>query len=598
MSLICGMVVIPMLAIFSFEMSRLCLAKQQLQNASDAAVLAATAQLASSDNSNPTTAHNNAIAAALTIFQQNVVLGAQLTTSSTVTAAADLTPAPGEALLFFQFIDPVTKLVVPISSPNGKIVNLQTAYSTYFSFGKYLGVNNFTVTALAKGAVPILDIEICYDVSGSMDDQTNVTFVLRKYDNSLNKITYSIPVGAATGTAEGLIYNILGPSPTGTSLNASFPQLFEETWGAINPSYQQNYTFTGDVGSNLRSLGGWTATPSGIGGDAGQPPGNYGPTGTPYPYGSSTTYYTDVVGNIDGNKHFASKVVTTALGTFSFPDLPTLVEAARGNLENTTVFNDSKANTAVTVVPKVGYQNAYFTALAPLLQPIKNSQDATLLFANILNTDTDCHFGMIAFDDVIGLASDPYVVISGGKSYEQWNTIDISEPYGQNFNYSLPMIPLNPALAQTNYTDVVSGIQSTVAMGGTDIGAALNQAVTDLQANGRPGSVKAIVLLTDGEPTTPDPVTGASNARAAAVTAGNAGIPIYTIGLAQTPAIEPGEIAILNDTNPNPTTGGIAAISGHGATFDLVTDSSLLRATFEKIARRLVELVASSSGDY
>jgi hypothetical protein len=611
MSLICGLVIIPMLAVFSFEISRLYLAKQQLQNATDAAVLAATAQLASSNSASPTTAHTNAIQAALAIFQKNVVLGTQLTNSSTVTAAADLTPVPGEGLLFFTFIDPVTKLVVPISSPNGKIVNLQSAYSTYFAFGKYLSVSTFTVNALAKGAVPILDIEICYDVSGSMDDQTPITFVLRQWDSTLNslspnasqppgRITYTIPNVTTTpnGKAEGLIYNILQPSPTGTSLNAINPQLFEESSDLVDPGYGQNLDFTGDIGSNLRSLGGWTATANGLDDDAGQPPGNYGGALYTSPNGNKPPNYTDVVVNIDGNTVFGGKVVTTALGTFNFPDLPTLVEAARGNLENSTVFVNSGANTSVSVSPKSGYMQAYLTGVAPLLQPIANSQAATLLFADILNTDTDCHFGMVAFDDVIGTAGSPYVVVSGGNSYEQWNTFDIYQPYGQNYNYPLPLIALNPALAQTNYSTVVTGIQSTQAMGGTNIGAALQQAVTDLQTNGRQGSVKAIVLFTDGEPTTPDPTTGAVNARAAAVAASNAGIPIYTIGLAQTAAIEPGEIAILNDTNSNPSTGGIAAISGHGATFDLVTDSSALQATFEKIARRLVELVASSSGDY
>src|SRR5271168_1029592 len=104
-SLIVGLIILPTLAIFSFEMSRMFLAKQQLQNATDAAVLAATAQLASSNNSSPTTAHTNAMAAALTIFQQNSVLGGQLSTSSIVANASDLTPAPGEALIYFQFID-------------------------------------------------------------------------------------------------------------------------------------------------------------------------------------------------------------------------------------------------------------------------------------------------------------------------------------------------------------------------------------------------------------------------------------------------------------------------------------------------------------
>jgi len=601
-SLIVGLIILPTLAIFSFEMSRMFLAKQQLQNATDAAVLAATAQLASSNNSSPTTAHTNAMAAALTIFQQNSVLGGQLSTSSIVANASDLTPAPGEALIYFQFIDPVTKLPVPISSPNGKIINLQSAYCAYLAFGnylgylssmgKYFGLNNFTVDAISKGAVPILDVEICFDVSGSMDDETNVTFVRRTWDASLGKLQYTRPnAPTSTGKAEGTIFNILQPAPIGTSLNGNFPQLYDQS---DYSNYGNPLEFTWDTGTtahpdNLRSLGGYP--------DAGQPPGNY----PPGPPDNGLGDYTDVVVNLDGNAHFGG----ITIGAYSFPDLPTLVEAARGNLENNGVFNSSKANTTVSVTPKAGYQAAYLNAMVPLLQPIANSQAATLLFANILNTDTDCHFALIAFGEVIGTSGSPNIVIVGGNSYENvWN-IDQGNlqgtvgPYGAAVNYPMPLIPLNPALAQTNYGTVTSAIQSTVALGGTNISAAINQAVTDLQANGRQGSVKAIILFTDGEPTDPtDPATGAALARAAAVNASNAGYPVYTIGLAQIPQIEPSEIAILNDTNPNPTTGGIAAISGHGATFDLVTDSSQLSLTFEKIARRLVELVATNSGDY
>jgi hypothetical protein len=596
--MICGLIIMPVLAVFSFEMSRMFLAKQQLQNANDAAVLAATAQLASSNNANPTAAHNDAIQAALTIFQQNVVVGSPLTHSSLVTAASELTPVPGEALLFFQFIDPVTKKVVPISSPNGKIINLQSAYCTYLAFGnymgflssmgKYFGINNFTVDAISKGAVPILDVEICFDVSGSMDDETNVSFVRRTWDGSLGRTTYNMPnAPTASGKAEGTIFNVLQPPPTGTSLNGNFPQLFDQSDPNLSGTvYGNPLIFTGDLGNSLR------AYPNSYP-DQGSPPGN----SSPGPPDNGKGDYTDVVVNIDGNAHFGGCVS----GGYNFADLATLVEAARGNLENTAVFNSSKANVSVSksITPKAGYQAAYFAAMLPLLQPIANSQAATLLFCNILNTDTDCHFGLVAFHQYIGIPNAGLgITQTGGNSYESVESIDQFEPYGQSVNYPLPLISLNPALAQTNYNTVSSGIRSTVALGGTDIGAAVSQAVTDLQTNGRTGSVKAIVVFTDGEPTFPDPATAQANARLAAVQASNAGIPVYTIGLAQIPAIEPSEIAILNDTNPNPTTGGIAAISGHGATFDLVKDSSQLSATFEKIARRLVELVANSSGDY
>jgi len=79
----------------------------------------------------------------------------------------------------------------------------------------------------------------------------------------------------------------------------------------------------------------------------------------------------------------------------------------------------------------------------------------------------------------------------------------------------------------------------------------------------------------------------------AAVEARDAGVALYTIGLAQNPTIIPDQTDILNDKNSDPTTGGMAAIAGHGGTFNLVTDSSELRQTFAKIARRLVKLVSN-----
>ena len=155
------------------------------------------------------------------------------------------------------------------------------------------------------------------------------------------------------------------------------------------------------------------------------------------------------------------------------------------------------------------------------------------------------------------------------------------------------MVPQN-ASGTGSYGTVNTAIKSCIAMGSTNIGASIHAAVQDMKLNARPGTIHAIILFTDGEPTLPsgplDTTDPLANARMAAVEANNAGIAVYTIGLAQNPALVPAETAILNDTNSNPTTGGIAAIAGHGGTFNLVTSSSQLQAQFEKIARRLVVL--------
>jgi len=166
-------------------------------------------------------------------------------------------------------------------------------------------------------------------------------------------------------------------------------------------------------------------------------------------------------------------------------------------------------------------------------------------------------------------------------------------PFGVQLNYPRPMVPLDPTPGNNGYSSVTTAMNSCVAIGGTNIGAAIKTAVDQLTTNQRTGAVRAIVLFTDGQPDIGGPLDADpwQNARDAAVLANQAGIPVYTIGLASNTAVASGQTNILNDTNSDPATGGIAAISGHGATFNMVTNSPQLTIVFEKIARCLVELV-------
>lgn len=566
--MIVGLVTLPLIGIFTFEVGRLHLAKQQLQNASDAAALAAVATLASEDNLNPQAAHIDAMQTALGIFKKNFVLSTQLSQTA-IASSANIVPANGSANIFFEFVNPLTMQVEPISSPNAKIVRVYSNFSTLTAFGKFIGIKDLNVNAISKGAVPQLDVIFCFDVSGSMDDQTPVTFVKRKWDQ--NKIVYEV-ANASNGKAEGKIFDVVQPGESGSSLNGAEPQLLDQAYWNSNMQFTE--TLARDAGvPGLRSLNGYP--------DQGKPPGNCPPGSAPTWDGYNA--FTDLVVNIDGNQTFSG----CTFNGFRFPDRATLVEAARGNLENQTVYMQSKAYTAVSVSPQSGYQNAYQQAAAARLQPIKDAKDASTMFTDIINTDTDCHFGFVAFDGEIGTAA---------NSTEDWYSIDQDVPYGPAKPFALPVVPLDAAPGNTNYATVNGAIKSCVALGSTNIGAAVDKAVQELKAHARPGSVKAIVLFTDGQPTTPagpldsDPWT---NARKAAIEARDAGIPVYTIGLAQNQSIIAGETAILNDTNSDPANGGMAGIAGHGGTFNLVTNSSQLRKTFEKIARHLVELVAS-----
>ena len=563
-------VIMPIIGLFAFEIGRLQIAQQELQHVTDAAALAAVATLTCEENTDPQLAHQDAVDTAVNLFKRNSIIGTELT-NSTISGTMNTSPQPGEATLYFEFIDPVTHNVVGMDDPNGKVVKLYAAFGATPAFGAFLGLSNFGLKTIAFGAVPTLDLVLCFDTSGSIDDQTPVTFIKRSWDSTLGKIVYDVPTGA-NGVARGKQYDIMKPGPNGTSLNGVYPHIASDAYYNAQMWFSeylaQYYAVPG-----LRSLGGAAA-------EAGSPPGNYPPGTAPtYP---GWAVFTDIVVNLDGNNTFAG---FNGNG-YNFPDVATMVEAARGNLENVTVFNNSKANTSVSVSPSPGYQQAYFNLAKSKLQPLQDAKSAAQLFIDILNTDTDAHFGFVAFDHQIG---------TDANSVEPRYTVDDAAAYGLSTGFPLPVIVLDPSAGARHYSETDAAIVSCVPLGGTNIGAAVSKAVDELTTHGRLGSKKAIVLFTDGQPTYGGPLDGDpwGNARKAAVKAKNAGVSIYTIGLAQNPDIVPGQTAILNDTNSNETTGGMAAIAGNGGTFSLVTNSGNLRRVFEQIARHLVQLVHS-----
>lgn len=568
MVMVLAFCILPLCGLFSFEVGRANLAQQQLQNAVDAASLAAVATLASQDNASPAAAHANCKAAALTVFQANSILGMPLT-PATIQAAQGTSPAAGDSHLFFEFLDPVTKAVVPTGDPRGKIVRVHGAIGAVPAFGKYLGIGNFVVRTTSHGAVPELDVVLCLDNSGSIDDQTNVTLVRRQWDPAINSIVYKNP-GAVSN---GKLYDIATPGLNGTSFNAVPPHYLSM---ASRFWFSEHLTqFFGLPG--LRS--------SGVYPEAGRPPGNFVDGAPTYDGGyNGKGVYTDLVVNIDGNQTYGGKSITSGGFTYNFPDVATLVEASRGNLDTASNYTNSKADTSCpTITPHLGYQAVYNAAAKAACQPIQDCRDASQLFCNIINTDTHAHFSIVAFDNDTGTNS---------ASTDSRPDIDQNgnNSYGLNTPFHQPLSPLDPAPPNTRYTEATTAIPLPVAKGGTNIGGAIDAAVTQLTTNHRPNAVKAIVLFTDGQPTVGSPSPLAA-ARAAAVRARDAGIPVYTIGLALNPGLLAAQQAILNDTDPNPSTGGIAAISGQGATANLVTNSALLRKVFQDIARTLCQLV-------
>lgn len=568
--------ILGVVGMFSFEISRANLAREQLRSACQAAALAGAASLAGSDNSDTAQAHTDAINAALMVFQKNQVIGYSLNGASKTNSDADLntTSETGKSVAYFEFLDPNSNnAVVPVGDPTGKLLRVSAGFGLQPSFGQYLGISNVPITAIATAGVPMLDIVLCFDVSGSIDDQTPVTFVKRQWDGSAGKTIYpvaSTSSGSNVGSvAQGKLYDIVGPPATGTGLNGNYPQTLS---AAAQSGIRWDMHFSENSGYGSKSAPGLRGASN-----SGSPPGNYPGLGAGL--GGPTTF-TDLVVNIDGKDTFGG----ISVDGYDFPDLGTLVEASRGNLENQDVFENSKANSALTVTPKPGYQQKYLDLVQKNTQPIYAAQQAAELFYTILNHDTDAHFGLVAFS---GLGGN-----SASDTQTDWR-IDSHYQTAGNAAYPRPQIMLDPAANATNYSTILAALPTTRAFGSTNIGDAIDKALTQLSTKSRIGARKAIVVFTDGQPTAGSPLDADPwrNARLAAKKAKDAGIPIYSIGLAQVPEIIPGEKAILNDWNSNQDSGGISGIAGNGGRFFLVTNQQNLRFTFENLARQLVLLV-------
>ncbi len=566
-----SLLVLFVVGLFSYEVNRVEVCRTQLRSATEAAALAAAATLASQDNLDPADAQNEALQTAITTFMQNSVAGVPLNNAVLSSESAD-SPLAENSSLFIEFLDPNNNnQPVDIGNPAGKIVRITSAFGLLPSFGNFLGLSTVPLRTTALGGVPDLDVVLCFDVSGSIDDQTPVSFVRRQWagSSSSGRVNYVVPParpGSAAGSlAQGRIYDVIGPPATGTRVQALAPQYL----GLADSGARWPMNFSPSLRSSAPGSSGSANN------EAGYPPGNKSKSIT------ITTYmFTDLVVNLDGKNTFGG--LTTSDG-YAFPDLATVVEASRGNLENNTVFTSSGANTGVpaSVTPRAGYQAKYQELARANCRPIKDAQEAASEFFTIMNTNTVGHFSLVCFSDD-----------GSGSSVSEWRADSTYTPCGRQ-NYAKPLIGLSSATGDTKYDSIMNVLPATTALQGTNIGDALDRAITQLSNNSRVGSKKAIVLFTDGQPTVGGPLASDpwTNARQAANRAKQRGIPIYSIGLAQNPEIIPNEVAILTDQNSSVSSGGVSGIAGHGGKFFLVTRVEDLRLTFENIARQLVQLV-------
>ncbi|HEY9790854.1 MAG TPA: pilus assembly protein TadG-related protein, partial [Candidatus Obscuribacterales bacterium] len=302
--------VIGVVGVFAFEVTRNNSCRDELRSSCEAAALAAAAALASSNYTSASTSHDNAEKAAQQAFVSNSVVGTLLSDvnwfdsrgpagspgngnqqggNPSASGGGGLTaqqvlasqPPAGFVNFYIEFLTP-TGAQSQWSQSDGRIAHVVAVFGEEPAFAKYAGLTAVAVTSQARAQVPQMDIMMCFDVSSSIDDQSKVTFVKRWMNGG--SISYSIATSTAGTPAEGTLYGILQPVPTGTSVNVEYPQALSYASLGTNG---QRLTFN----PGLRSSGA----------DVGAPPG--GGSGGP-------NDFTDLVANLDGNNHFTSFTYT------------------------------------------------------------------------------------------------------------------------------------------------------------------------------------------------------------------------------------------------------------------------------------------------
>jgi hypothetical protein len=612
LTLLISVLIILPVSLLAFEFIRYNLIVQELRNVTDAAALAGSAAIVTAPKTLPLQAiHNLALKTAEVTFEQNSVAGTQLEQGNVVVRRDSVDSAPSrtakEAVLNLALLDSDEQVQVA-GCPLVKKLRVEASYTDKPAFAYFLHLPpTFVTRAIADGGLPKLDLMICFDVSGSMDDQTQVTLVKRFWNAKQNMVDYKI-------MATGAIFDILKPPPTGTAVNAFWPQnLSYAAYGGqeanANPRiFSEGAYPAGNKMNGLRSglkprfipSAPPFPPPDGQLPEKGKPPGNFDPQNPQNSKGNKVdpdaypTGFTDLIVNNPPTPGFA------------MPNIPTIVEASRGNLEDADSFNQSKGgaqaktNPALKgVSPRPGYYTAYWSAAQGMGQPMAGAKDAVGQFMAVLTASADVHFGLEAFSDNAGQGPNDYWAVTNRK-------IDDFYPAGGDDRFPVPLISLNrdiSNLQEISGVFVGSGFGTINGRGDhhllplgptgkTNIADAIRFAIAQLtdSTKSRYLAKKAIVLFTDGVANEPSDIYAAGSAALKeAQRACQLGIPVYTIGLSQNSDVRPLEAKMLGDGH-NGSEQGIAYESGNHAVYVPVVDQESINAAFHFVARNLVVL--------
>lgn len=571
---------ILLLGMAAFEFARYSLCCQQFQHCVDIAALGGAAGLASAQTTDQTAAQAAALSTAKWMMEQNYILDTSLLNKTNWSTGSSIPTMPGTkntANMNFTWVDPETGQPTAVAGDQ-KIFRVSGCYAYPPLVGSWIGLGNNTlgaVVAIGNGGGTMLDVVLCFDLSASIDDSTVVTMVER-YSPNPGQTGYRV-------VSEGPLYTASHETNlTGTPFNALYPQqLNSATYGSFDANRRGRT-------QNQRA---------------------------PYASPAGGQTFTDVVVNLDENNTFAGG----NFGGLSFPTLGSLVEAARGNLESITVANNASVPySSWGVSPQSGYYRTYWEQAQIHRHPLYDAQASSANFFQIITNSTNAHLGLVGFSsDENRTYTNIPAIESGTATTNHTFTFPPASgniPTTATVSAPVPYVQLDPGpgsaysqlAAVSAYLPLPPTLPSTVnpqltAYNGTDINGALNEAMNMLTRNTpssyndnlywptnlnrcRIGSRRAIVLFTDGLPQTNTGAVGGQDGDTSATKAGQCGIPIYCIGLAQVAALVPGMNATLG--NIATKSGGKLYVIPPGA-----GQAAALNRAFADIARSLVALV-------
>lgn len=342
------LVVVGVIGMFSFEIARTALAKEQLQSATEAAALAAGAVL-NGPEPDVNVKHQRAVSAAEKVFRANSLLGTNLSDAVTASGAAPI----NKARLQFRFIDRNNNnSTVSQGDPRANAVEVSTNFGLQTVTGGSIGLGNAAVPVQAQaiGGSNNLDLVILFDSTISMKRDTKLSTVRRFLSNGVVNYTTTRSFRSIVGGARPQV----------------MPQIGENSFNAALRGFNDN-----------------------------SKPGNSPETGNARAEG-----ITDVVVNLDEQVNFRS----FSQDGFDFPSVAVLVEASRGNLENPEVFESSGAASALrgVVTPRAGYQEKYFELALEHTHPLAEAKQAVTLFMNKVKERANVRVGLVTFQQEAG----------------------------------------------------------------------------------------------------------------------------------------------------------------------------------------------------